>query len=117
MQIHRIAVIFDNEVRSDTTGTHCLRALRQFAHVEHFLPRDLDRIPRQGFNLYLCIDDGLRHRLPPDLRPCAWWVIDTHMDAAWAEEKGRDFDWLFAAQRDGPEAAANRPGSRPTGSR
>ncbi len=33
----------------------------------------------------------------------AWWVIDTHMDAAWAEEKGRDFDWLFAAQRDGAE--------------
>ena len=30
-------------------------------------------------------------------------MIDTHLDAAWAEEKGRDFDWLFAAQRDGAE--------------
>jgi GT2 family glycosyltransferase/2-polyprenyl-3-methyl-5-hydroxy-6-metoxy-1,4-benzoquinol methylase len=103
MHIHRIALIFDNELRPETTGMYCLRALRQSCYVEHFLPRDLDRIPRSGFDLYLCIDDGLRHRLPSELRPSAWWVIDTHLDTAWAEEKGRDFDWLFAAQRDGAE--------------
>src|SRR5262245_3297877 len=104
MSIHRVALIFDNVVRPDTTGGYCLRALRELVQVEHFLPQDLDRVPRSGFDLYLNIDDGLRYHLPADFRPCAWWAIDTHIDPAWAKEKGRSFDWLFAAQRDGAEA-------------
>jgi GT2 family glycosyltransferase/SAM-dependent methyltransferase/tetratricopeptide (TPR) repeat protein len=103
MSIHRIALIFDNIARPDTTGVYCLRALRELVQIEHFLPGDIERVPRSGFDLYLNIDDGLRYRLPEDLRPAAWWAIDTHIDPAWAEEKGRDFDWLFAAQRDGAE--------------
>ena len=103
----RIALIYDDQPRPETTGVYCLRALRQLGEVEHFLPQQADRIPRQGFDLYLCIDDGLRYRLPAELRPSAWWVIDTHLDAAWAEEKGRDFDWLFAAQLDGAERLCN----------
>jgi len=99
----RIALIFDNTLRPETTGTYCRRALRKLADVKFFIPDHMDRIPRIGFDLYLNIDDGLRYRLPPDLRPCAWWVIDTHMDLPWAIEKGQDFDWLFAAQRDGTE--------------
>jgi 2-polyprenyl-3-methyl-5-hydroxy-6-metoxy-1,4-benzoquinol methylase len=69
--------------------------------VEHFLPSELARIPREGFDLYLHIDDGIRYRWPADLRPSAWWVIDTHMDFAWDLEKARDFDFVFAAQKDG----------------
>ncbi|HLJ09591.1 MAG TPA: glycosyltransferase, partial [Planctomycetaceae bacterium] len=103
MGIERVALIFDNLFRPETTGVYCLRALRELVHVEHFLPQNLDRIPRSGFDLYLNIDDGLHYRLPAELRPSAWWAIDTHMDPLWAAEKGRDFDWLFAAQRDGTE--------------
>ena len=101
MSRRRIALIFDNTLRPETTGTYCLRALRKYVDVEFFTPDRLEQIPRTGFDLYLNIDDGLRYRLPSDLRPCAWWVIDTHMDLPWAIKKGRDFEWLFAAQRDG----------------
>src|SRR5579863_6213965 len=101
MNFKRVAVIFDDTHRPETTGGYCLRALEKFVQVEHFLPQQAARIPRTGFDLYLAIDDGLHHRLPDELRPCAWWVIDTHVDPAWAFENGRRFDWLFAAQCDG----------------
>jgi 2-polyprenyl-3-methyl-5-hydroxy-6-metoxy-1,4-benzoquinol methylase len=99
--IRRVALIFDNESRPETTGVYCRRALGQLVEVEHFLPSELSRIPRDGFDLYLHIDDGIRYRLPADLRPSAWWVIDTHMDFAWDLEKARDFDFVFVAQKDG----------------
>src|SRR5581483_10598893 len=55
-------------------------------------------------DLYLNIDDGLEYRFPADLRPSAWWVIDTHLNLAWDTIKAHDFDLVFAAQRDGAEA-------------
>ncbi len=103
MAIRRVALIFDNTLRPDTTGVHCQRALGELVHVEHFLPTDLQRIPRDGFDLYLNIDDGLRYRLPDDLHPCVWWAIDTHLDFDWYRTKGPDFDFVFVAQRDGAE--------------
>jgi GT2 family glycosyltransferase/tetratricopeptide (TPR) repeat protein/2-polyprenyl-3-methyl-5-hydroxy-6-metoxy-1,4-benzoquinol methylase len=103
VSIRRVAVIFDNQSRPETTGTYCLRALGRLAEVEHFLPSQLDGIPRQGFDLYLNIDDGHDYRLPPELRPCAWWVIDTHLNFDWDRQKAADFDRVFAAQRDGAE--------------
>jgi FkbM family methyltransferase len=103
MSTPKVAAIFDNKVRPDTTGVYCRRALGQIGEVEHFLPGELGRIPRQGFDLYLNIDDGLEYRLPPDLRPCAWWAIDTHLNLPWYLTKGQDFDAVFTAQRDGAE--------------
>jgi FkbM family methyltransferase len=99
----RVALIFDDQVRPDTTGVYCLRALQGLTAVDHFLPADLGRVPRTGYDLYLNIDDGLEYRLPPELRPCAWWAIDTHLNPSWCRERARDFDWVFAAQRDGAE--------------
>lgn len=100
----RVALIFDDRIRPDTTGVYCLRALQELVAVEHYLPGDLGRLPRAGFDLYLNIDDGLRYRLPSELHPCAWWAIDTHLDFAWYRTKGHDFDFLYAAQRDGAAA-------------
>lgn len=99
----RIALIFDNKVRPDTTGMYCRRALLSLADVHHYLPSELDRIPRTGFDLYLFIDDGLRHPIPDDLRPAAYWAIDTHLDFEWGLEQSRRADFAFAAQRDGAE--------------
>jgi glycosyltransferase involved in cell wall biosynthesis/2-polyprenyl-3-methyl-5-hydroxy-6-metoxy-1,4-benzoquinol methylase len=99
----RVALIFDDERRPETTGVYCRRALERLAEVEFFRPHQLDSIPRGKFDLFLNIDDGLRYRLPDDLRPSAWWCIDTHIDYAWSLEKARDFDLVFAAQRDGAE--------------
>ena len=69
--------------------------------VEHFQPHEIDRMPREGFDLYLNIDDGLRYHLPPELRPSAFWAIDTHLDFDRCREKAPGFDVVFAAQRDG----------------
>jgi hypothetical protein len=104
MPIQRVAIIFDNQLRPDATGVYCLRALEKFLAVRHFLPEQLRDVPRQGFDLYLNIDDGLEYRLPRELRPCAWWAIDTHLNLLWYLEKAPDFDFVFTAQRDGAEA-------------
>lgn len=101
MSLRKVAIIFDNEVRPDTTGGYCRRALGQLVEVEHFLPSELGKIPRDRFDLYLNIDDGLDYRLPADFHPCAWWAIDTHLNLDWCKHKAEDFDFVFAAQRDG----------------
>lgn len=103
MSIERVAVVFDNQTRPETTGIYCLRALSELTRAIHVTPEDLPRIRPGEYDLILNIDDGLRYSLPPTLHPCAWWVIDTHLAPDWAEEKGQAFDWLFAAQKDGAE--------------
>jgi GT2 family glycosyltransferase/spore maturation protein CgeB/Flp pilus assembly protein TadD len=104
MGIQHVAIIFDDQVRPDTTGIYCRRALESLVQVVHFRPDDLSRVPRAGFDLYLNIDDGLEYRLPERLRPSAWWAIDTHLNLEWCIERARDFDFVFAAQRDGAES-------------
>jgi 2-polyprenyl-3-methyl-5-hydroxy-6-metoxy-1,4-benzoquinol methylase len=98
-----VALIFDDQTRPETTGVYCRRALAELVTVQHFHPKEAQRIPNHGFDLYLRIDDGLRYDLPADLRPLAWWAIDTHMDFAWALSVARTADLVFAAQRDGAE--------------
>src|SRR5205085_7771172 len=66
----------------------------------HFLPTELSRIPRHGVDLYLNIDDGLEYYLPRDLKPSAWWAIDTHLNYEYCHERAKDFDFVFTAQRD-----------------
>jgi 2-polyprenyl-3-methyl-5-hydroxy-6-metoxy-1,4-benzoquinol methylase len=99
--MQRIAAIFDDRTRPETTGGYCLQALRELTHVDHVHPSDLPSVPQGAFDLYLCIDDGLRYRLPTGLHPSALWTIDTHVDFAWCLERAHDFDLVFAAQRDG----------------
>lgn len=103
MAIERVALIYDDLVRPDTTGGYCLRALKEIVHVEHFRPTQLNQLASTQFDLYLSIDDGLRYRLPPSLHPCAWWAIDTHLDFAWYAAVAPNFDHVFVAQRDGAE--------------
>ncbi|MFH1624466.1 MAG: glycosyltransferase, partial [Pseudomonadota bacterium] len=98
----RVALIYDNTVRPDTTGEYCKRALERLCSVTHFLPSELDRIS-DGFDLYLNIDDSFKYLLPDRLRPSAWWVIDTHLQYQWDLMKARTFDYVFVAQRDGAE--------------
>ena len=82
----RVALIFDTTLRPETTGVYCQRALERWSRLSISGPRP-GRIPREGFDLYLNIDDGLPYHLPPDLRPCAWWAIDTHLDFDRCREK------------------------------
>src|SRR5205807_164981 len=93
----------DDKTRPETTGVYCRRALGKLVEIEHFLPTELSHIPRTGFDLYLNIDDGLEYHLPTELHPSAWWAIDTHMNFDWCLSKAGEFDFVFAAQRDGAE--------------
>ncbi|MDB5336757.1 MAG: wbbL 5, partial [Planctomycetaceae bacterium] len=102
MAIKRVAIIFDNTARPETTGFYCRRALGQLVEVEHFLPNETNRIPRD-FDLYLNVDDGLNYQLPEDLRPRAWWAIDTHVDFKRCLSKAQGADYVFAAQKNGAQ--------------
>lgn len=103
MVIRRVALIYDDRPRPETTGFYCRRALQSLVEVAHFRPDELATLPRQGFELYLNVDDGLAYDLPPDLRPSAWWAIDTHIDFARSRGKALGCDLVFVAQRNGVE--------------
>ena len=103
MEIRRVALIFDDKDRPETTGVYCRRALESLVEVAHFRANELASIPRTGFDLYLNIDDGLEYQLPADLHPSAWWAIDTHLNYEWCRQKAGAFDLVFTAQRDGAE--------------
>ena len=104
MSFGNVAVIYDDRLRPDTTGVYCLRALQSLTAAQHVLPEMLKGVPHDRFDLYVHIDDGINYRLPRDRRPCAWWVIDTHLNFEWDAQKPADFDCVFAAQRPGAEA-------------
>jgi GT2 family glycosyltransferase/2-polyprenyl-3-methyl-5-hydroxy-6-metoxy-1,4-benzoquinol methylase len=104
MAIRRVALVFEDRARPETTGVYCRRALEQLVDVAHFRPDELAQIPREGIDLYLNIDDGFQYVLPSELRPQAWWAIDTHLNFERCQRKARDFDVVFAAQRDGVAA-------------
>ncbi|MEX2118242.1 MAG: glycosyltransferase [Pirellulales bacterium] len=99
----RIALIYDDRTRPETTGSYCRRALQGFSQVQFFHPQNVERIPTSGFDLYLRIDDGLRYRLPDRLHPVAYWAIDTHVDFGWSLEVSKCCDFVFAAQRPGAQ--------------
>jgi O-antigen biosynthesis protein len=103
MALCRVALIFDNLARPETTGVYCRRALGRLVDVEHFLPSETVRIARNEFDLYLAIDDGLNYPFPRDLRPFAYWAIDTHLDFARALRRAGQCDFVFAAQKEGVE--------------
>ena len=98
----RIAIIYDDSLRPDTTGGYCLRALRQLAQVTHFGPDPADAVGT-GFDLYLRIDDDLDFRLRPEMHPAFFWAIDTHRSLARLTEQARSYDLVFAAQKEGAE--------------
>jgi len=105
----RVAIIFDNTLRPETTGTYCLRALEELAReeritsVEHLFPSQLGQSDCHRFDLCVFIDDGLEYELPRVGIPTAWWAIDTHLAFERCLKKARQADVTFAAQRNGAE--------------
>ncbi len=103
MNGQRVAIIFDNTLRRETTGLYCRRALGQLVEVEHLLPTDLGRVEAGRYNAFVYVDDGLAYHPAPHLRPSVWWAIDTHLDYERCLRKAQPCDLVFAAQRDGAE--------------
>ena len=108
-RMRRIATIFDNRPRPETTGVYCRRALDELVQIgrvqaaEQLLPEELESIPADRFDAFLAIDDGLEYPIPSRLRPLAWWAIDTHMSFDRCLRRAKQADVTFAAQRNGAE--------------
>ena len=53
MAKYRVALIFDDTSRPETTGVYCRTALQGIVQVEHYRPADLERLPtllgRRGY--------------------------------------------------------------------
>ncbi len=108
MTLPRIAIVFDNRSRPETTGTHCRRAFGALAHegrlhVDHFLPNEVHLVPPEAYHLYLYVDDGLTRSFSERHGPIAWWAIDTHLAGAEYLDLARSADHVFTAQRNGAE--------------
>ncbi|WP_417850322.1 glycosyltransferase family protein [Thalassoglobus sp.] len=107
--MERIAVIYDDQPRPETTGLYCRRAMGELVRegplksVEHLLPSELERVSPGQFDLYLYIDDGTQQIFRDDLRPAAWWGIDSHLDFERCLKMSSLCDFTFAAQKDGAE--------------
>lgn len=97
---YKIALIYDDQVRSDTPGGYCFDFLKTITQVDHFLPGALNTINPSRYDLYINVDDGFNYTLPDALFPRAWWVIDTHLNFDWDLHKANFFDWVFTAQKD-----------------
>lgn len=106
----KVAIVFDNQHRPETTGFYCRRALAKLVDVEHLLPHELALIPDGLFDLFVFVDDGLSYEIPDSLRPRASWAIDTHMDLERAIRRFGDSEHLFAAQKNGAEQLEARLG-------
>jgi tetratricopeptide (TPR) repeat protein len=103
MDIRRIALIYDH-TRAECIGHGCLRALLDLGEVDHFHPRDLERIQDDRSDLYVHVDDGWNYGWRDDLRPCAYWAIETPTNFSRCLKRAENADWVFCAQRDGAEA-------------
>ena len=99
----RVAVIYDDGPRPETTGEYCLRALRGLVDAEYVSPAKLQGLAAKPFDLYLFVDDGTEYPIPEMLRPSAFWAIDTHLDFQGTLAKSRQHDFVFAAQKDGAD--------------
>lgn len=101
----KLALFFENRVRSDTTGMYFLQAAaKEGLEVQHFIPgSDKELIPG-SHDLYLKIDDGIKQysEWNESLQPSAYYCIDTHMpDAEWRDPVVAQFNATFCAQHDG----------------
>jgi len=99
--VKRVAVIYYDEPRPETSGGYCLRALRDLVEAAHLRPEQAPSTAPGKFDLYLRIDDGVRRPIPRDLGSNAVWVIDMHHDFEDSLARVQDFDVVFAAQKQG----------------
>lgn len=109
MNVARVAVVFDNRPRPETTGTYVRRALGtlvregRLASVDHFLPEEVPLLPPDLYDLFLYVDDGLTREFAETHRPIAWWAIDTHLGGPEYLRLAQSADYVFTAQRNGAD--------------
>lgn len=106
----KIALVFNKEAPY-TTGTYIEKVFRREGiDYQHFWTSQAHTI-KPEFDLYLRIDHGdYRYDIPEDLRPCAFWAIDTHLKKPFKKilRQARHYDFVFCAQKNGAEALRKR---------
>jgi O-antigen biosynthesis protein len=95
----RVGLIYDRQVRPDTTGSYLQKAISQRAETIHLQPGQNLTDPHQDVEFYVVIDDGLDYEIPDHLRPRAAWAIDTHLGFNRCLRRFGDAELLFAAQK------------------
>mgnify|MGYP001171398301 CR=1 FL=1 len=102
--MQRVAIVYDDTLRPETTGTYCLRGLQdlvatgELESVKHLLPGQLSHLDTEQFDLCLFVDDGLDYDLSLLEIPTVWWAIDTHVSFERCLKKARQADATFVAQ-------------------
>jgi spore maturation protein CgeB len=100
----RLALVFNKE-REDTIGCYFERAAKHLKiPYDHYWTSD-GNIPKK-YDLYLRVDHGdYKYDLPADLRPSAFYAIDTHLDKPYEKikEQAVHYDHVFCAQKDGAD--------------
>lgn len=99
----KVAIIYDDKPRPETSGFYCRRAIEGIADVIHARPHEIEGLPRAGVDLYLFVDDDGEYPAPTWARPRTFWAIDTHLGFERRLARARDFDWVYAAQKNGAE--------------
>lgn len=97
------ALIFDTH-QPGTTGAYFERACRQMGlTVDSWTLSEASRL-KGGYDWYLRIDHGddYEYRLPRQLRPAAFYAIDTHLPCSWSKIRRTEawYDAVFCAQQD-----------------
>lgn len=102
----KLALVFNKE-REDTVGCYFERAVKKLGITfDHYWTRDGKAIPK-GYNLYLRIDHGdYKYDISADLRPSAFYAIDTHLDKPYLKikEQAVHYDHVFCAQKNGVDS-------------
>lgn len=113
-RIRNVAVVFDNSLRPETTGTYCLKALGELASVKHVLPSTLNDFNWSGYDLVLFIDDGTEYEVRQRGSKSAFWAIDTHLTPERLARQAGACDFVFTAQKDGSRLMAELTGTKST---
>ncbi|MCZ2344469.1 MAG: glycosyltransferase [Bacteroidales bacterium] len=108
MSITRVAVVYDDRPRPETTGGYCLRALSRLVECVAIRPDQVPTIATSAFDLVVRIDDGLSEVVTIRDRPLVWWAIDTHLDLDRCVEQAQQARLTFTAQRPGVESLQKR---------
>lgn len=103
MTLRRLARIYDNYPRPETTGLCCRQELAPLIPVEHTLPADAIHVRRREYDAAIAIDYGLDYLLPTSIRPLVYWAIDTHLNYARSKQRAESCDLVFTAQLSGAE--------------
>lgn len=101
----KVVLELEDRIRPDSTCVYFKRALEKLVDLTVVYPEELKYIKPGTADLFLRVDYGVNNPFPAELKPSAYYVIDTHIDFEWRRDMAKvaDFDYIFCAQKRGAE--------------